>query len=432
MEARKTVRRRVFDDSALAGRIGQRLRAARLGAGLTQQQLAGDRYTKAYVSALENGLAKPSMAALTYLAGRLGTTAADLLADRSTAWNRLAADLALASGEWTAASDGYEVLLETATDPGARAELLIGLAEARNRLNRPGEAIRPASEAVSTFARLGRDADRARAAYWLASAHNLQDNPDEARSLLRSVLDQIRGGLRLEPDFETRVLISLAMIESFQERPTPALANHEEARAHVAQLDDRRRGIYLHSLAVGYREAGDHEAAIRVGHQAMALLRSAQANLEIEHLENQLALAYLAAGNVGRARALAGEARSAALARGDERTAASLTDTQAEIALASKDPDEALRLTEVALEMAGRTGHSKAVLDAQVTRARALSALARHEEASDCYREAADLARAGAAPARTREVLTAWADALAELGRASEAFAVAREALHLR
>jgi hypothetical protein len=47
MEARKTVRRRVVDDSALAGRIGQRLRAARLGAGLTQLQVAGVRYTMA-------------------------------------------------------------------------------------------------------------------------------------------------------------------------------------------------------------------------------------------------------------------------------------------------------------------------------------------------------------------------------------------------
>ena len=40
-------------------------------AGLTQQQLAGDRYTKAYVSALETGIARPSMVALRFLAERL-------------------------------------------------------------------------------------------------------------------------------------------------------------------------------------------------------------------------------------------------------------------------------------------------------------------------------------------------------------------------
>jgi ribosome-binding protein aMBF1 (putative translation factor) len=44
--------RPVTDDTALADRLGSRLKQARLKAGMTQQQLAGERYTKAYVSAL--------------------------------------------------------------------------------------------------------------------------------------------------------------------------------------------------------------------------------------------------------------------------------------------------------------------------------------------------------------------------------------------
>ena len=60
----QTSRRRVtVDDTPLARSIGARIRQARLQAGLTQQQLAGDRYTKAYVSALENGGAKAPMGA---------------------------------------------------------------------------------------------------------------------------------------------------------------------------------------------------------------------------------------------------------------------------------------------------------------------------------------------------------------------------------
>jgi ribosome-binding protein aMBF1 (putative translation factor) len=46
-------------DSALAQQIGARIREARKRSGLTQQQLAGERYTKAYVSALETGIARP-------------------------------------------------------------------------------------------------------------------------------------------------------------------------------------------------------------------------------------------------------------------------------------------------------------------------------------------------------------------------------------
>src|SRR5919109_2679793 len=113
MTVTKLRRRVVVDDRPLARSIGGRLRQARLAAGLTQQQLAGDRYTKAYISALENGIAKPSMAALNYIAPRLGTTASEILSDPTVAWARIEADLALASGEWLQAHDAYVALLET-------------------------------------------------------------------------------------------------------------------------------------------------------------------------------------------------------------------------------------------------------------------------------------------------------------------------------
>ena len=53
MPRTKTSARATEKDRELAHRIGHRIREARHRAGLTQQQLAGDRYTKAYVSALE-------------------------------------------------------------------------------------------------------------------------------------------------------------------------------------------------------------------------------------------------------------------------------------------------------------------------------------------------------------------------------------------
>src|SRR3954468_16845950 len=160
MNATRTRRRVVVDDRPLAAAIGARLRQARLAAGLTQQQLAGDRYTKAYISALENGIAKPSMAALNYLAPRLGKTASEMLADPGQAWTRLEADLALAAGRWERALDAYTVLLDATPERAARAGLLVALAESFCRLDRPGEAIRPAAEAVATYRDMGRAADR--------------------------------------------------------------------------------------------------------------------------------------------------------------------------------------------------------------------------------------------------------------------------------
>lgn len=69
----------VVDNSALAKAVGERIRTHRERSRLTQAQLAGDRYTAAYISALERGLAKPSLASMAYLAPRLGTRIAELV-----------------------------------------------------------------------------------------------------------------------------------------------------------------------------------------------------------------------------------------------------------------------------------------------------------------------------------------------------------------
>ena len=58
--------------SALALAIGLELRRRRLAAGLTQATL-GEPFTRAFVSAIEHGLAIPSIPALALLTDRLAT-----------------------------------------------------------------------------------------------------------------------------------------------------------------------------------------------------------------------------------------------------------------------------------------------------------------------------------------------------------------------
>lgn len=52
--------------------LGEKLKQARLEAGLSQRQLCGEEITRNMLSLIENGSAKPSMKTLQYLAGRLG------------------------------------------------------------------------------------------------------------------------------------------------------------------------------------------------------------------------------------------------------------------------------------------------------------------------------------------------------------------------
>lgn len=51
--------------------LGQRIREARLDAGLSQRQLCGEEITRNMLSLIENGAAKPSMQTLAYFARRL-------------------------------------------------------------------------------------------------------------------------------------------------------------------------------------------------------------------------------------------------------------------------------------------------------------------------------------------------------------------------
>jgi tetratricopeptide (TPR) repeat protein len=422
-------RRIVVDDSALAQSIGSRIRERRRRAGLSQQRLAEGRYTKAYISALETGAAKPSMAALNFIAGRLGTTAAEILANPDTAWSRLEADLLLASGDASAAAAAYRQLLDESPEPGARAELLTAYAEASCRIDHPIDAIRAAGEAVELFVSLGRLSDRATATYWLALAQHLQDNPDEARSLFSGLLADVRSGLAAAPDFELKVLVAMAATESYRGAFEAAVGYLEEARGLSTDLDDRRRGIVLLSLANSYRGAGDNEAAIRYGSQALTLLRAAEADLEAAMLENNLALAYLAIGSTERAAELVAEAQVIGRRHDDDRLLAHLADTEAQVALASGHPERAAELAQTAIDRAEAAGGAKAAVDGWTTLARSRLAAGQTDAAFDAFTRAAELARANAPTPRLREVLRAWADALASVGRHAEAYALAREAL---
>lgn len=429
MPRTRTSARATEKDRDLARRIGVRIREARLRAGLTQQQLAGERYTKAYVSALETGIARPSMVALSYLSERLGLPASHFIDEANPAWTRLEVDMRLAAGDWQAAADGYRTLLADATDEAQRAELLRGLAEASARLDRGRDAIAAASEAVRIYVAAGREGDAALARYWLAYGLYQSDNELDARSVLLALLDQVRGGLAVEPDFEMRLLTSLAAVESRAGQPGRALTYLEEARGLAADLDDRRRAAFLFNLAIGYREIGDFEAAIRAGTQGMALYRAAGAMFESARIENDLALAYLATGQIERAHDLVGDARRQIEEAGDERWMASVVDTEAQVALARGDVDEALRLAGSAREYADRSGNEFAALMAMLTEARALRRAGRPEEAEARFAEAAAAARAGRVPNRLREVLREWADLRAESGDHRGAYELTSEAL---
>ncbi len=419
----------VVDNSALARRIGDRIRRARLRALLTQAQLAKGRYTSAYISALERGLAKPSMAALSFIAERLALPVTEFLADDHLEPSRLEADIALASGNWQAALDRYQSLLEATTDRPSRAGLLRGTAEALCRLDRGQEAIAPASESAELFTGLGQPADTAWSKYWLSYAHSQTETAAEARSLLQELLDQLRAGLQVAPDFRFRVLTALAHVEASDGQTERALNYMEEARALTEGVDLRQRAAFMSGLALQYRQSGDLERSLRAGIESLGLYRAMEAGLEQATLENNLALTYLQLGNLSRAIEHVHHARDQAERHADEAMLSHITETEAQIAWASGDVVRAEEYLTVALAAAEAGGFHAVRSSAFVTRARIAHERGNEGAARTAYESALEVLRERGPRPRLREVLAEYADLLSGRGELAEANQLYAEAL---
>src|SRR3954464_16042824 len=108
-----------------APRLGERLRQLRVSAGLTQTDLAGDRFSKEYISQIERGKTRPTQETVDWLAARLGVDASFLSSGvsadgRARAEALLArADALAADKEYTAAVDQYSQALSAVLGTGA-------------------------------------------------------------------------------------------------------------------------------------------------------------------------------------------------------------------------------------------------------------------------------------------------------------------------
>ncbi|MDQ2969165.1 MAG: tetratricopeptide repeat protein [Actinomycetota bacterium] len=93
------IRQQQKASAAQAGlRLGERLRQLRIAASMTQTDLAGDRFSKEYVSQIERGKTRPTRETIDWLAQRLGVDAS-FLANGVSADERGRVDAALARAE---------------------------------------------------------------------------------------------------------------------------------------------------------------------------------------------------------------------------------------------------------------------------------------------------------------------------------------------
>src|SRR2546423_5605104 len=83
--------------SAALKKLGDRLREARIAAGMSQAQLGAPYFTRAHVSAIELGKIRPAMRSLDHMAKKLDRPSSYFLDDADAMRARGARDLEIAS-----------------------------------------------------------------------------------------------------------------------------------------------------------------------------------------------------------------------------------------------------------------------------------------------------------------------------------------------
>src|ERR1044071_6667042 len=97
--------------SPSGNRLGERVRQLRVAAGLTQTDLAGDRFSKEYVSQIERGKTRPTRETIEWLAGKLGVDAG-FLERGVSADERSRVETMLARAEALTNAERYEESIE--------------------------------------------------------------------------------------------------------------------------------------------------------------------------------------------------------------------------------------------------------------------------------------------------------------------------------
>src|SRR5581483_2717822 len=181
-----------------ASRLGERVRQLRVSAGLTQTDVAGDRFSKEYISQIERGKTRPTTETIEWLALRLGVDATFLASGVSTD-ERARAEAVLARAEalverreYTAAVDEYTNALASVLATGAvelHVRVLSGEAWARAH---SGE-VKPAIELLTQARALAEgpqfaDTDRAEILYRLGVCRYLLSSISTATALFGEAL----------------------------------------------------------------------------------------------------------------------------------------------------------------------------------------------------------------------------------------------------
>ena len=276
-------------------RLGERLRQLRVGAGLTQSELAGDRFSKEYVSQIERGKTRPTRETIEWLAARLGVDPGFLANGVATdERGRLESALARAEALLEADSDQeayaeYELLVPSAKATGLpelQVRALVGAGRATLRLGRTRAALEMMNEARTISEGSGfSDVERAEVIYLVGVCRYQLNSNQSAIGLFNEALALAeRSGM---PSDKLR-----SNILSWRSRCWQRQRDFEAAREDVERaLELAQDANDSRTIGAAYFQAS--LVAEREGHWVLARTYAEQARVSYEQLSDRIAVGRL-------------------------------------------------------------------------------------------------------------------------------------------
>ena len=437
--------------------LGEHIKKIRQEKGLTQERLAGNEFTKGYVSALERGAVRPSLKALDVFARRLGVPITDFLAtstshdlthERSVEaqqedflYQCNYAKMLMRAGKVNEALDLVQEI-ESAAEAYAEA-LPPGLAYLPSFLrgraylqeSAPKQA-RPQLEKALTTAE-GDEEATARVRNLLGVAYFQLDLPQLAVEQHLESARSITGEVIKDPNFIVSVYRNLANDYWALNEPGRAISVYEEILPILNDLNDlEEQARVFWGMAMAYEKVNDRAHARLYGLRALHIYEAADNGVEAACIGLNLAEALTRDARYEEATGLLERAAHFASGTGNRavmsylyRANANLARREGRLEEAAQHAGESVRLGEAIFQAArgeegvGQGGASLVWQDPARTYADALQAAAlvaeaqgRKEDSDELFQQALALLETGGFEETRHSINFSYAEVLSARG----------------
>jgi tetratricopeptide (TPR) repeat protein len=385
--------------AAQAGlRLGERLRQLRVAAGMTQTELAGDRFSKEYVSQIERGKTRPTPETVEWLAAQLGVDAG-FLANGVSADERGRVDSALARAAALVEARRNDEALEVferikpavlATGlPELEVRALSGEATVRMRRVEIREAIALLERARAlTESTSFSDVERADVLFRLGVARFKLNSVQTAIGLFDEAL-KVAEQSEIPSDYLRSNILAWRSRCYRRRRDFEAAREDVERALELAEsLNDKRTAadVYFQASIIADRE-GHWVLARSYAERAKAAYEDIADRNNLGRLLNNLGGINFLLGHQDEALALLKDAVRIALEVGNDDEAAHAVNGIAQVHLRTGDVTRAEEQARYALQLLGdRVDELHEIGNAQLVLGRALLAQDRLDEAEQAFK----------------------------------------------